>query len=532
VSTQDTTDSAETTGSGELPDDRPDPTFREVVAFYAMVVGMFLALVNVQIVGSSFRQIQGGLSAGPEEVSWLMTAYLIAEVVMIPLSGWLTQVMSTRWLFTACMGGFTVASLASALTWNIESMIVCRALQGFTGGALLPMVFGTLFTLFPARKQEMATILVGIVGTTAPALGPSLGGWISEYMSWHWLFLLNVPPGIVITVVIASVVRFDRPNPSLLRNIDFIGISLVAVTLATLLVVVQEGRREGWFESDYIRTLSVISAVAFVLFLWRELTARHPVVDLRAFTDRNFLIGTFFVFVFGAGIYGPVFALPLFLAQVRDLGSLQIGLIVFVIGVFQMLSGIVVYFMLKFMRRRHIVFVGVVMMAYGTYLQAQLTIDTGFEELFVPQMIRGLAAQMVFLPLVNLALGRLPASRVRNGSGLFNLTQRLGAAIGIAVASAMLQVRAEHHYARLMEVLPRGDIAVQPISRKLHILFESRFGDSPTLDRVVTQFMIQTTQREALILAFNDVMLAIAVLIAASIMVLPAIRGLDRPKGT
>lgn len=530
MSTQDTTEATQATGSGELPDDRPDPTFRQVVAFYAMVVGMFLALVNVQIVGSSFRQIQGGLSAGPEEVSWLMTAYLIAEVVMIPLSGWLTQVMSTRWLFTVCMGGFTVASLASALAWNIESMIVFRALQGFSGGALLPMVFGTLFTLFPARKQEVATILVGIVGTTAPALGPSLGGWISEYMSWHWLFLLNVPPGIIITVVIATIVRFDRPNPSLLRNIDFIGIALVAIALATLLVVVQEGRREGWFESGYIQSLSAISGVTFLLFLWRALTARYPVVDLRAFTNRNFLVGTFFVFIFGAGIYGPVFALPLFLAQVRDLGSLQIGLIVFVIGMFQMLSGIVVYFMLKFMRRRHIVFLGLVMMAYGTYLQAQMTIDTGYAELFVPQMLRGLAAQMVFLPLVNLALGKLPASRVRNGSGLFNLTQRLGAAIGIAAANALLQVRTEHHYARLMEALPRGDLSIAPISRQLRILLESRFGDSPMLDRAVIQFLTKMTQREALILAFNDVMLAIAVLIAVSIVALPAIRGLDRPR--
>jgi len=513
----------------ERPEERADPSLREVLAFYAMVVGMFLALLNIQLVGSSFRQIQGGLAASAEEISWILTAYLIAEVVMIPLSGWLSQVMSTRWLFTACMGGFTLASLACAASWNIESMIVFRAAQGFTGGALLPMMFATLFSLFPARRQETATIIVGMIATTAPALGPSLGGWITETLSWHWLFLINVPFGAVITVVVAMTVRFDRPNPAMRRHIDFVSIALIAVALATLLIVLQEGRREGWFESAEIRSMTAVSGLAFLLFLWRALAARHPLIDLRPLAERNFLVGSFFVFIFGVGLFAPVFMLPLYLAQVRDLGSLEIGLIVFVIGCFQVISGIFVYFMMKLMKRRTIVLVGFVLMAVGTYLQSQLTIDTGFEELFLPQALRGLASQMCFLPLVNLALGRLPASRLKNGSALFNLVQRLGAAIGIAVANAFVAIRAEHHYARLLEIVPRGADAARPIGRELRILLESRLGDSPLLDRAITHLFTRAAQREALILAFNDAMLAVAVVVAASLVVLPAIRGLERP---
>ncbi len=498
---------------------------RELLAFVGMALGMFLAVLNIQIVGSSFDEIRAGLAASPEEVSWVLTSALIAEVIMIPLSGWLSRLFSTRGLFTMCSLGFAAASVGCASAWDIESMIVFRALQGFCGGAIAPMVLSTIYASFPARYQNLLSAIVSLLGTGAVALGPSLGGWISESLSWPWLFLFNLPFALGATLLVILFYDFDRPDWSLARRIDLPGILLLAVFFMSLLIVLERGRREDWFDSSMILTLTGITVTAGILLLWRELTATHPFIDLRIFRNRNFVIGTTYVAIFGAGLFVPLYLLPLFLARVIGLNTLQIGTWLFVLGLSMMVAGFAMPTLVKYFRLRTIALAGFAMLGLGTWLQAHLHVDTSFESLLLPQIIRGVATQFCFLSMVRLALGRLPVEQVKDGTAMFQLTMRLGAAVAVAIANAWLVIRADVHYHRLREWTGEAWYS----SGELLGLFGGRLG--PVLgsgvdtDIASIQMIARMAAQEAQIQAFNEVTTVVAICLALSLLGLPLIRG-------
>ena len=250
--------------------------------FVVMCVGMFIALLDIQIVASSLQDIGGGLSAAQDQISWVQTAYLIAEIIMIPLSGWLTRVFSTRWLFTASSVGFTIASMLCGLAWNIESMIVFRALQGMLGASMIPIVFTSTFHYFQGPRRVYSAAVVGGIATVAPTLGPVIGGFITDTLDWRWLFYVNVIPGIAISILVPILVKIDEPDLSLLKGADYPGIILMAMALGTLEYVLEEGSRWNWFDDATIRDCAMIAAVAGFLFVVRSLTFPRPVVDLRA----------------------------------------------------------------------------------------------------------------------------------------------------------------------------------------------------------------------------------------------------------
>ena len=304
----------------------------------AMVLGMFMAILDIQIVSASISDIQAGLAASPDEASWVQTSYLIAEIVMIPLSGWLSRLLSTRVLFVASALGFTLFSLACAGASSLGEMVVFRAAQGFIGGAMIPTVFATTFLLFPGEKRTQMSVLIGLTATMAPTIGPTLGGWLTDQYSWHWLFLINVPVGMVVAAAVWTCLDIDKPDWSLRRSFDLIGLVLMALFLGALEYVLEEGDRWDWFQDETIAWCGVISAVAAVLFFWRMLASRDPLVELRAFANANFAFGSLFSFVLGIGLYGSVYLVPLFLGRVRGYDSLQIGETMFVTGVAMFLS--------------------------------------------------------------------------------------------------------------------------------------------------------------------------------------------------
>src|SRR6266436_7445003 len=270
---------------------------RSLLPFVVMCFGGFMALLDIQIVASSLQQIGGGLSAAQDQIAWVQTAYLIAEIVVIPLSGWLTRVFSTRWLFTASAAGFTAASLLCGLAWNIESMIVFRSLQGLLGASMIPIVFTSSFYYFEGPRRVYSAAVIGTIASVAPTLGPVIGGWITDTLNWHWLFYVNLAPGLAITALIPLLVKIDKPDLSLLKEADYPGIVLMAIGLGTLEYVLEEGTRWNWFDDAAIRTCALIAAIAGVLFIAlfiaRSLTFPRPVVDLRALTNRNFALGCF-----------------------------------------------------------------------------------------------------------------------------------------------------------------------------------------------------------------------------------------------
>lgn len=506
------------------------PVIAKVFAFATMCAGMFIALLDIQIVSASLKDIGGGLSAGTDETVWVQTAYLIAEIIVIPLSGWLARVMSTRWLFAASAAGFTVASLLCGWAWNIQSMIAFRALQGFLGGSMIPLVFTTAFAFFTGSQRVIAAATVGALASLAPTLGPTVGGWITDHYSWHWLFFINLVPGLFVTIAVPIMVHVDRPNPSLLRGADYLGIVLMALSLGCLEYTLEEGPRWDWLDDPVILSTAWISGVAGVLFIWRSLAFAHPIVDLRALKERNFALGCFFSFVAGVGIFATIYLTPLFLGRVRGLSALQIGEAIFSTGIFQMMSIPVYAFLANRVDLRWLMMAGLACFAFSMWNFMPITHDWGSAELLIPQAFRGAAQQFAVAPAVTLTLGSLPPERLKLASGLFNLMRNLGGAIGIAVCATILNDRTNLHFYRMAEHLNYTNEAMNQVLQGVVSNASSWAGDGTDATLAGLKQLWNLTYREAQTQAYSDAFLAVmACFIVATVMV-PLMRKVKPPK--
>jgi DHA2 family multidrug resistance protein len=500
----------------------PRPPLRDWIGVLAMVVGLFMAIMDVQIVTSSLTQIQGGLSASPDEIAWVQTAYLIADVVMVPLSGMLSRLLSTRVLFVTATIGFTTASALCATATSLGQMILYRAMQGFSGGAMTPTVFPVVYTRF--RQPHLATILVviSVILNLSSTLGPTLGGYLTDTFSWHWLFLVNIAPGIAVAIAVWLSIDIDKPEISLLRHFDFCGLVLMALFLGCLEYALEEGPRWDWLSDDTIRAAVVVSGVAAVFFFWRVLAYHQPIVDLRVFKNGNFTLGSFYTFVVGTGMYGTTYLIPLFLAQVRGFSPLQIGETVLVCGLAQMAMS---PFSAKLARRmdlRLMLSIGIGMFALSMYLTATLTNETGYVELFVPQVVRGVSLMFCYMPANLIALSSVPRDRLKNAAGLYNLTRDLGGAIALATIGTLMNDRLHFHWNRLIEDVNAARPVVQHFldmqSGRLAALLP---GDA---SRAAIRLLAGLVEREALVLTYNDLLLLLGGVFVCALLLMPLVR--------
>lgn len=500
----------------------PVPTLRDWFGVLAMVCGQFMAIMDVQIVTSSLTQIQGGLSASPDEISWLQTAYLIADVVMVPLSGSLSRLLSTRVVFVGAALGFTTASVLCATATNLSQMIVYRAMQGACGGTITPLVFPVVYTKF--RQPQLGTIMViiSLILNLSSTLGPTIGGYLTDTLSWHWLFLVNIAPGIAVTVAVWCLIDIDRPDLSLLRHFDFAGLVLMAVFLGSLEYALEEGPRWDWLDDTTIRTAAIVSSIASVLFFWRVLTFHQPIVDLRTFRNRNFAMGTFYTFIIGTGLYGATYVIPLFLAQVRGFSAFQIGTTVVVTGLAQMVMSPFTARIARVLDLRIMLAIGMGLFAVAMYLTAGLTNQASFSELLVPQIVRGFALMFCFLPANLISLSTIRADLMKNAAGLYNLTRDLGGALGLATIGTIMNVRLHFHWNRLIEDVNPARPAVQHFLDVQTDRFSTLVPGDP--HSVAVRLLASVVQREALVLTFNDVILMLGILFVVGLMMLPLVR--------
>lgn len=500
------------------------------VGFMAMVMGMFMAILDIQIVASSLSQVQAGLSASADEITWVQTSYLVAEVIMIPLSGWLSRVFSTRVLFAVSSLGFTLMSLLCAMAWNLDSMIVFRALQGFLGGAMIPTVFATIFIMFPREMRLKMNIVLGLVVTLAPTAGPVLGGYLTDLFSWHMMFLINVIPGLLVTAAVWLFLDVDKPDYSLLDKIDFRGIVYIGLFLGGLQFVLEDGVREDWFNSDAIVIAAIMAAFGCVAMFWRELTIAHPIVNLRAFLDANFAVGSLFAFILGIGLYSAIALMPMYLAQVKGLNSFQIGMYLAVTGGFQLFFTPVAGMASQKLDPRTMLAIGMGGFGLSMWLNGLMTHDTGFWDLFLPQAIRGAALMFCFIPINDIALGTLPVDQIKNASGLFNLMRNLGGALGLAVIST-LNLKWSHFYqGQLRENVTAGSEATQAFLTQVGGRMEQMGVANPDLGALQTLY--HTLLREAAVLTYNDLFLGLAMIYALSLpLVLLIKKGLHKVDG-
>ena len=499
-------------------------SLKGLLPFVVMCFGGFMALLDIQIVASSLQDIGGGLSAAQDQISWVQTTYLIAEIVVIPLSGWLTRVFSTRWLFAASAAGFTVSSLLCGLAWNIESMIVFRALQGLLGASMIPTMFTSSFYFFQGPRRVYSAAVIGTIASVAPTLGPVIGGWITDTLNWHWLFYVNLVPGIVVTILAALLVSIDEPNWKLLKDADYPGIALLAVALGTLEYVLEEGSRWNWFDDATIRICSWVAAIAGVLFVVRSLTFARPVVDLRALKNPNFAVGCFLSFVTGIGIFSTTYLTPLFLGYVRGFSAWQTGLAIFSTGAASLVGTPVYVLLARKFDTRWLMMFGLALFGVSMWAFSYITSDWSDGELLVPQILRGFPQVFAVAPAVTLGLGSLPPDRLKYASGLFNMMRNLGGAVGIAVCGAILNARTNFHFDMIASYLTPAN---GPMTRLIAEAAQ-RYGAIPGSPEAGHHAALKTLWhlafREASTLAYADAFRAIMVAFIIATLLVPLLR--------
>ena len=409
------------------------------LGFGAMCVGMFMAILDIQVVASSLTNIGTALAIPAYRLGWIQTAYLMAEVIAIPLTGLLTRALSLRWMFTIATLGFTFASLACAFSPNIDALIAIRVVQGFCGGMLIPAVFTCVFVMIPEKHRVLATTIAGTFAVIAPTIGPAMGGYLTEHYSWHWIFLINLPPGLVVAAMVCSFVRVGKADFSTLKQIDYSTIFFASVFLATLEWFLNEAPGRHW-SGAYVFWLGAVCLVSGALGVWRALSHATPFIDIRRFRRWSFSLGCGLSFVFGFGLYGSVYILSLFLGLVRGHSPLAIGEIMMVSGAAQLVMAPVAALLEKLNPRLLTAF-GFGVFGIGLLANGFATQLTDFDGLFWPQVIRGFAMMFCLLPATRLALDGWPPEDIADASGLFNLMRNLGGAIGIALIDTILEER-------------------------------------------------------------------------------------------
>jgi MFS transporter, DHA2 family, multidrug resistance protein len=491
------------------------------IGFVAMAVGMFMAILDIQIVASSLPEIQAGLGLALDQLSWVQTAYLMAEIVAIPLTGWLTRLLSTRGTFVACVCGFTAASLACAGATGFWWLVPARVVQGFCGGALIPLVFSAIFLMFDRPSRTWATLVAGLLAMLAPTLGPAIGGFVTDRFSWHWLFLINVPPGIVVALLVAWGVDIDRPDRRGFAAVDLLALPLLAVVLAGLELLLKEGPKRGWGSAQML-VLAALCLGCGGGLVWRSLRHPAPLLDLTAFRDRNFALGCWFSFVLGIGLYGATYLLPVFLGLARSYAALGVGEIMMVTGAAQLAVAPIASLLERRADARLMIALGYALLAIGWLSNGFMTWETDFWGLFWQQIARGAAVMLCLLPTTALALGGFDPADVPNASGLFNLMRNLGGAIGLAVIDTVLEQRTPTHVAALVTRLQAGDAA----AARLVGLPAERFTGSPIgpVDAATRDLVAPLVERAGLVAAFNDAWLLIGGVILLSLILLPLLR--------
>jgi DHA2 family multidrug resistance protein len=488
----------------------PPATVGLWLGYGALCVGMFMAILDIQVVVTSLSVIEDALKIGADRMSWVQTTYLIAEIISIPLTGLLIRIFSIRWLFAGAIFTFTLASIGCAFSYDFVSLIVFRVLQGFAGGVLIPLVFAAIFLLFgKGLRQTIATTIGGLLAVLAPTLGPLTGGWITESYTWHWLFLINVGPGIVTLAIGILCLPQNLTRLHLFKALDWISLVYVAVGLAALLIGLKEAPDQGWFVPQ-VFAYFVIFAICVFLAIRRPQSA----ISFSLLRDRNLAYGCVLSFILGVGLFGSVYLMPLFLAFVRGMGPLAIGVVILVTGIAQLITAPIVVQIDRYVDARLLSAIGFGAFAIGLLMSGFQTIVTGYDEMFWPQVVRGAFVALCILPPIRFALGFISREHIADASGLFNLSRNLGGAIGIALIDTIVFSRGPEHADRIVDLI-KADPTKAAAALGLTV------GDLPDpQDPTGLLGIMDIIEQASLTSAINEAWLVMGVITAAALVVL------------
>jgi DHA2 family multidrug resistance protein len=474
-----------------------------------------MATLDISIVNASLPTIQGEIGASGSEGTWISTAYLVAEIVMIALSGWFERLLGLRKFLLLVTTGFVCFSVSCAVSANLQQMIIGRVGQGFTGGAMIPTALSVVATRLPPDKQPIGVALFGLTAVLGPVLGPVIGGWLTENSSWHYVFLLNVPIGFVLLALLFIGLPGEKGKPQMLADADWLGIIGLALGLGCLTTLLEEGQRERWFESDMINTLAVVSAVGFGLVAWGQLHAREPVIQLRILRDRSF--GSVFAMslIVGGALYGVLYLIPQYLSQVPGYNSEQAGYVVFLSGLPTLALMPLFPTLVRLMDVRVAIAIGLLCYGVSCFMNAHLTPDSAAGEFIVPQLLRGVAQFFTFLFLNQAATSAVAPEQADDASGLFNSARNLGGSFALALIATLMERRTNLHTQMIGESTtgnsPRGQ-------DYLHALNSGLGGGDPVVGSLRgMDVFVQQVQKQATVMAYSDLFWVFGLILIVSI---------------
>ena len=499
-----------------------------VIAITASL-GAILEIIDTSIVNVAMPQIQGNLGSTLSEVGWISTGYACANVVMIPLTAWLSDRFGRKQYLLFSLAGFTASSVLCGLSTSLSMLIAARVLQGLCGGGLLAKAQSILFETFPKKEQPAAQAVFGIGVIAGPALGPVLGGWLTDTLGWRWIFFINLPVGII--AVLMTIVFLPRDTRSQLTrySVDWLGIGLLTLGLACFQTMLEQGQQDDWFSSRFIVAMAVGAAIGMGLFIWHELTTEHPAVDLRVLKHPELAAGSVYSLVLGMGLYGIMFAVPIFVQDYLHFTALQSGFVLLPGAIASAVMMVVMGRIAGRIDARVLIATGAMVLVTAAVMLSRINPDTGTGSLFLPLVLRGLGTVMMFLPLSLATLGSLPKTAIAAGSGFYNLTRQMGSSIGIALITTFLAHREAVHRAILVEKIPaiggspttQMQIFGSPAATRLQMLdysFLFRTSDPVMAQHQAIAVMDRTVSAQALLLSFADVFFYAA---AAFVVTLP-----------
>jgi MFS transporter, DHA2 family, multidrug resistance protein len=478
----------------------------------AVALGALLEVVDTSIVNVALTDMQNSLGATLSEVSWVVSGYAVANVIVLPLTAWLGDRFGKKRYFIFSLIGFTVASIMCGMATTLPLLIIARVLQGLMGGGLLAKAQAILFETFPKEEQGVAQAFFGAIVIAGPAIGPTLGGYLVTNIGWRWIFFVNVPLGILAVIMCQASLKPDTAQRTT-GQIDWIAILLLACGLGSLQTVLEEGNSEDWFDSRLICTLFVSAIVSLAAFVHRELKSKNPVVDLRVLRYRSLWAGSILSVIVGMALYGALFAVPIFAQSLMGYTSQETGLLLLPSALASAVTMIGAGQIIRKVDSRLGLVVGAVILVFAVYQLSNLTSQTGADDFFWPLIIRSVGTVAMFLPLNMATLSPIPKKDISAASGFFNLTRQLGGSIGVALLTLLLTQRQAFHRAVLVEQMPLGNIGVQD---RLHLLTGAFAAKGAVLVDAQHQALAALNgivNREALVMSFNDTFFATGLLI-------------------
>jgi DHA2 family multidrug resistance protein len=505
---------------------------RNWIAVIGATLGAFMAVLNIQIVNSSLADIQGAIGAGIDDGGWISTSYLITEIIVIPLSAWLARVFSVRIYLLVNSVLFLVFSAACAQAHSLGEMILIRAFQGFTGGVLIPMAFTLIITLLPKSKQPIGMALFALSATFAPAIGPTIGGYLNDNYGWQYIFYVNLVPGAVMVAMLWASLEKAPMQLGLIRQGDWPGVITMAIGLGALQTVLEEGNKDDWFGSPFIVRLAVIAAVSLALFLVIELTVKKPLLNLRLLLWRNFGFGTLANFLLGSALYGSVFVLPLYLSQAQGYDAEQIGEVLAWVGLPQLVLIPLVPKLMKKVDSRLLIGFGFAMFAASNFMSIDLSNDFSGDQFFVPNLVRALGQAVILGPLSAMATAGIEAENAGSASALFNMMRNLGGAIGIAALQTVVTKREQFHSNVLTAAVSQFDDATRTRIDQLAARFLSHgISDVAVARHEAVVAIGRLVRRQATIMAYGDAFYLIGAVMVVALIAIALLRKADHLGG-